>query len=168
MHFASINGPYGIQPASIQTRCVNKAAVALAVGDVVVTSFVHAGVVTDPSEAGSPDYVFNTVRLADGDETGNSGFIGVVSSLTAQGGGVDKVINVQFGGIINAAVSIVSGGTVLAGTPLGVTNTGGKFTNSGANTDATAVAAVLMQDATAATTVARVFVPLQYWTSSQI
>jgi len=163
MQFASNSGPYGIQPASMQTRCVNKSGTTLKVGDVVVTSFLHTSVVTDPSQSNDPAYVFNTVRLADGDEANNHGYLGVVTRLQAEGGGPDKVVNVQFGGIANAFVTIVSGGTVPAGTPLVPTDSGGKFTNSGNDSSASMIGAVLLEEATSATTAARVFIPLQYW-----
>lgn len=161
MIFTPMAGPLGAHPAPYITKCVARVAT-LAVGDVVVTSFLHSTPVLDPSLGYDPLYVFNCVAPADGNLTNNNGYIGVVTDLNGTSGAVGSIVTVQFGGIVTAKVTPST--TLVPGTILTPSDAGATFVDGGGATAATVGGAVLMQDTTGtATILARVFVPLQYW-----
>jgi hypothetical protein len=120
MLFSPNNGPIGLQPVGTKVACINRQGSALAVGDVVITSFGHTEVVypaadTVASYSATP---FASVVKADGNVNDQSGYIGVVTSLLANAGADDTAVEVQFGGVVAAKVTAttanVSIGTNLA------------------------------------------------------
>ena len=131
MIFAPNNGAVGLQPVGTKTRCVNRQGSALAVGDVVITSFGHTEAVYPPLDTvasleGSP---FSSVVKADGNVNDQCGYIGVVTSLLSNAGADDTYVEVQFGGIVKATVYATTANVVL-GTPLAPEDDAGMFGNA--------------------------------------
>jgi hypothetical protein len=130
---------------------VNKHSAALAVGDVVITSFGHTSAVypatTIAQQSLSP---FSCVKLADGnaaDTNGdgshaNGGFVGVVSELGSESGAVGSEVVVQFGGVCRAKVNPSTNNAVI-GSKLALSDTAGELTNAGGATTDTWCAVAL-------------------------
>jgi hypothetical protein len=154
MILAPNNGAVGIQPVGTKARCINRQGSALAIGDVVVTSFGHSEYVYPPLDTvasleGSP---FSSVVKADGNDAAlRTGFVGVVTSLLSNAGADDTYVEVQFGGICQAKVKGASATAVAAGNALAIGNDAGVFAIGDA-TDSTVCAAVALGTVTAATT----------------
>lgn len=143
MIFAPNNGAIGVQPAGTKTRCINKSGGALALGDVVVTSFAHSGVLYPPADtvASLELSPFSCVVKADGSPN-TPGFIGVVTSLLSNAGADGTAVEVQYGGIASAKVG-ATGAAIAIGSALTVHDTAGQFGNGGAST-ATVGAAIAL------------------------
>jgi hypothetical protein len=159
MTFAPIQNRLGVQPVGTTVTCVNKSGGTLAIGDLVITSFIHAGAVVNPEQAGNTSYVFNCVRKAVSTETGNTGYLGVVTGLMSGAGGNGREVEVQFGGICQAKVLVNA--TVGSGTLLGVSTTAGVLTNG---VTASGYSVTLMDNAAVAdgTAIKRVYIPQEY------
>ena len=159
MTFAPIQNRLGVQPVGTTVTCVNKSGTSVAIGDLVITSFIHAGAVVDPQQAANTGYVFNCIRKAVSTESGNTGYLGVVTGLMAGAGGNGREVEVQFGGICQAKVLVNA--TVTSGTLLGVSTTAGVLTNG---VTASAYSVTLMDNAAVAdgTAIKRVYIPQEY------
>lgn len=139
------NGALGIQPAGAVVRCINKDSTAVVVGNVVVTSFNHTGVIYPPAETPASFELspFSCIKLAEGDvdaTTGdagfkNAGYIGVVVSLSSQSnsGATGQAVQVQFGGIATALVKATTN-NVVVGSKLFLSDTAGRFGNEADST----------------------------------
>lgn len=134
MILAPNNGAVGIQPAGTKARLINKQGSALAIGDVVVTSFAHTNVIYPPADtvASLELSPFSCVVKADGSPN-TPGYIGVVTSLLSGAGADGTYVEVQFGGIAQAKVG-ASGAAIALGSALTVSDTAGQFGNGGAST----------------------------------
>lgn len=159
MTFAAIQNRLGVQPVGTTVTCVNKSGGTLAIGDLVITSFIHAGAVVNPEQAANTSYVFNCVRKAVSTETGNTGYLGVVTGLMSGAGGNGREVEVQFGGICQAKVLVND--TVGSGTLLGVSSTAGVLSNTVGTSE---YSVTLMDNAAFAdgTALKRVYIPTEY------
>lgn len=159
MTFAPIQNRLGVQPIGTTVTCVNKSGTSVAIGDLVITSFIHAGAVVDPQQAANTGYVFNCIRKAVSTETGNTGYLGVVTGLMAGAGGNGREVEVQFGGICSAKVLVNA--TVTSGTLLSVSTTAGVLSNVASTSD---YSVTLMDNAAVAdgTALKRVYIPQEY------
>lgn len=162
MTFAPIQNRLGVQPVGTTVTCVNKSGTSVAIGDLVITSFIHAGAVVDPQQAANTGYVFNCIRKAVSTETGNTGYLGVVTGLMAGAGGNGREVEVQFGGICSVKVLVTA--TVTPGTLLGVSSTAGVLTNSSSVMSPGGYSVTLMDNAAVAdgTALKRVYIPVEY------
>jgi hypothetical protein len=112
---------------------VNRAAAALAIGDVVVTSFAHTSAVYPATTVAQQSLTpFACVVLADGN-TSTPGYIGVVVDLGSEAGAIGTEVTVQFGGIVAAKVTATSAAVVM-GTVLSISDGAGAFGNAAAAT----------------------------------
>ena len=159
MTFAPIQNRLGVQPVGTTVTCVNKSGTSVAIGDLVITSFIHAGAVVNPEQAANTSYVFNCIRKAVSTETGNTGYLGVVTGLMAGAGANGREVEVQFGGICSAKVLVTA--TVTPGTLLGVSSTAGVLINAVGTSD---YSVTLMDNAAVAdgTALKRVYIPSEY------
>ena len=159
MTFSPIQNMLGVQPVGTNVTCVNKSGGTLVVGDLVITSFIHAGVVVNPEQAANTSYVFNCVRKASASESGNTGYLGVVTKLLTGVGGNGYNVEVQFGGICTARVLVDA--TVTPGTLLGISGTAGVLSNTVSNSK---YSVTLMDNAAVAdgTALKRVYIPSEY------
>ena len=159
MTFAPIQNRLGVQPVGTTVTCVNKSGTSVAIGDLVITSFIHAGAVVNPEQAANTGYVFNCIRKAVSTETGNTGYLGVVTGLMAGAGGNGREVEVQFGGI--CSVKVLVDATVTPGTLLGISSTAGVLSNSVSTSD---YSVTLMDNAAVAdgTSLKRVYIPTEY------
>lgn len=159
MTFAPVQNRLGVQPVGTAVTCVNKSGGTLAIGDLVITSFIHAGAVVNPEQAANTSYVFNCIRKASASESGNTGYLGVVTKLLTGAGGNGYNVEVQFGGICQAKVLVNA--TVSSGTLLGVSSTAGVLSNAVSTSD---YSVTLMDNAAVAdgTALKRVYIPTEY------
>lgn len=162
MILAPTNGPVGVQPHGHTARVINKAASALAVGDVVVTSFAHSNAVYPATTVAQQSLTpFACVVLADGN-TSTPGYIGVVTELGSESGAVDSEVVVQFGGVVAAKVTATTANVVM-GTVLSISDGAGAFGNPAAATS-TYPAAISLGSVTAGnTTTVNVLVGSGLW-----
>lgn len=153
MILAPTSGPIGIQPHGHVARMINRHSAALALGDVVISSFNHTSAVYPPTtvaeQALSP---FACVKLADGDAAatnGNgahaqAGYLGVVVDLGSESGAAGTEVLVQFGGICKASVNPDTNNAVL-GSKLFVSDTAGQLTNAGGSTAPDTTVAIALE-----------------------
>ncbi len=161
MILAPTSGPLGIQPHGHVARMVNRHSATLAVGDVVITSFAHSGVVFPATTVAQQSLTpFSNVILAEGDQTAQRGYIGVVADLGSEAGAVGTEVLVQFGGIARAKVTATA--TVSIGTSLGVHDSNGGFDTGGVATS-TVPAAISLEALASGTSVINVWLPNLYW-----
>ena len=133
MILAPTSGPVGIQPHGHISRMVNKHSAALAIGDVVVTSFAHTNAVFPATTVAQQSLTpFSCVIHADGNSS-TPGFIGVVIDLGSENGQIDSEVVVQFGGTVRAKVTATTANVVM-GTVLSIGDAGGVFGNPAAAT----------------------------------
>lgn len=160
MILAPNNGALGIQPAGTKARCINRDSTAVAVGNVVITSFGHASVIYPPAETVASFELspFSCVKLADGDlanggtvEDGGhaqAGYVGVVTALPSGSGAQGQVVEVQFGGIASAIVKATTNNVVI-GSKLYLSDTAGRFGNAADSTAPDTAAAIALGAVTA-------------------
>jgi hypothetical protein len=162
MILAPTFGPIGIQPHGATAKVINRHSSAVAVGDVVITSFAHtsAAYSTAPADDAalrlSP---FSCVKLAEGDagatsEAGDhaqAGYLGVVIGLGNQAGAAGSEIDVQFGGIAAANCAATTNNIVL-GSKLYLSDTAGRFANAAGSTAPDTTCAISLGAVTAAAT----------------
>jgi hypothetical protein len=126
MIFAPTAGPYGLQTHTTTARMINRNGSALAVGDVVQTSWEHTGASTFFTTTPSTDATLRTSPLAcvvkiDAVEQDNvvaPCFIGVVTDIGNYGGADGTEVSVSFGTILSVNVKAI-GGAVAYGAALG-------------------------------------------------
>lgn len=157
MILAPTSGSIGMQPHGSAVSVVNKHSAALAVGDVVITSFNHTGSVfpatTTAESILSP---FACVKLADGNAAASSGdgahaqagYLGVVIDLTATLGAVGTNVVVQFGGTVKAKVNPTTNNAVI-GSKLFLSDTAGEFGNEGGSSAPDTTVAIALETKTA-------------------
>ena len=161
MMFASNHGPIGILPAPINVKATVRGTT-VAVGDVVVTSAIHSSATFDPNANGDALYIFNNVRIIDGNEARNNGYVGVVTSLLGTDGSAGNAVAIQFGGIVTAKVT--ASAALDPGALLGAADAGAALTDTGGTMTSTVPCAILCETVSGSGTAQRrVFVPLQYW-----
>ena len=161
MMLAPTNGPLGIQPHGHVARMINRHSAALAVGDVVITSFAHSGVVFPATTVAQQSLTpFANVILAEGDQSAQRGYIGVVVDLGSESGAAGTEVMVQFGGIVRAKVTATA--TVSIGTNLGVHDSNGGF-DTGGVAASTVPAAISLGALASGTSVINVWLPNLYW-----
>jgi hypothetical protein len=159
MILAPNNGALGIQPAGTKVRVINRDSTAVAVGNVIVTSFDHTSVIYPPAETVASFELspFSCVKLADGDKGASSedgshaqaGYIGVVTALPSGSGAQGQVVEVQFGGIATALVRATTN-NVVVGSKLYLSDTAGRFGNAADSTSPDSTVAIALGAVTAA------------------
>lgn len=143
MNLAPTSPDIGIQPHGHTARVINReASTALALGDVVCTSFGH-GSVTYPATTIAEARLtpFAGVVRASGTGTGTKGYIGVVVDLGNSSGAAGTEVVVQFGGIVNAKVTATTA-AVAFGAVLGIDDTAGEGFGNAAGATSTFPAAI--------------------------
>lgn len=164
MILAPTFGPIGIQPHGATAKVINRHSSAVAVGDVVITSFAHtnAAFSTSPADDAalrlSP---FSCVKLADGDlanggtaEDGGhaqAGYLGVVIGLGGQSGAAGTEIDVQFGGVA-AATTVATTNNIVLGSKLYLSDTAGRLANAAGSTAPDTSVAISLGAVTAGST----------------
>ena len=159
MILAPTSPQIGVQPHSSVARMVNKSGGALAIGDVVITSFNHTSSVY-PATTTAEAYLspFACVKKAEGDANGSSdngahancGILGVVVELGSYSGADNTEVVVQISGVCKASVNPASNNAVI-GTKLFVSDTAGQFTNAGGSSSPDTLAAIALESKTAST-----------------
>lgn len=156
-------GTIGIQPVGAVVRCINKDSTALVVGNVVITSFNHTGVIYPPAETPTSFELspFSCVKLAEGDVNAtsgdgshkNAGYLGVVVGLSSQSnsGVTGQAVQVQFGGVATALVAAVTTNVVI-GSKLFLSDTAGRLGNEADSTAPDTSVALSLGAVTAAAT----------------
>jgi hypothetical protein len=162
MLFAPTAGPVGIQPHGHTARMVNKTAAALALGDVVVTSFTHTNAVYPPTTVAQQNLSpFACVIKADGNSA-TPGYIGVVTELGSENGAAGSEVLVQFGGVASAFVTATTA-AVAFGDAVGISDGAGAFGNAAAATSTYPAAIALGTVAIGATTKINVLMAHDIW-----
>lgn len=166
MILAPTSGPIGIQPHGTTAKVINRHSSAVAVGDVVITSFDHTSAAyssAPATEAALRLSPFSCVKLADGNDDAasgdgthsNAGFIGVVIGLGGQAGAAGTEIDVQFGGIVNANVKATTNNVVL-GSKLFLSDTAGRLGNEADSANPDTTVALSLGSVTAGATVGNI------------
>ena len=134
MILAPTFGPIGIQSAGAVASMINKHSAAVAIGDVVITSFSHTSAVYPPASSDPQSITnlrlspFSCIKLAEGDvNTSNCGYIGSVVGLGSASGAVGTEVLVQFGGVVKAKVFCNTADTIDIGNRLFLSDTAGRF-----------------------------------------
>jgi hypothetical protein len=109
-------------------RMVNKSADTLLVGDVVVMSTAHTGVVYPPATRTQAALSPLACVVKAGSSPFTPGFIGTVARLGPLDGRTEDTVDVVFGGLAKAKVAAVTTDVVL-GTQLSLSSTTGQLTN---------------------------------------
>lgn len=164
MIIAPTLGPVGLQPAGVTTKMINRHGSAVAIGDLVISSFAHTNVAfsTAPADDAalrlSP---LSCVKLADGDASvatagagdhSQAGYLGVVVGLGNQNGATGTEIDVQFGGVVQATVIADSSTAVTIGSKLYASDTAGRLSQAGGSTAPDLTVAISLGALTANTT----------------
>jgi hypothetical protein len=141
---------------------VNKTSAALALGDVVVTSFAHTNAVYPPTTVAQQSLSpFACVIKPDGNSA-TAGYIGVVVELGSESGAAGSEVLVQFGGIASAFVTATSN-AINMGDALGVSDAGGAFGNAAAATSTFPAAISLSAVSSGTTTKVNVLMADNIW-----
>lgn len=162
MILAPTSGPIGIQPHCGVSKVINRHSAAVAIGDVVITSFNHTSAAftfTPVDDAALRLSPFSCVKLAKGDAAatnGNgghaqAGFIGAVVGLGSQAGAAGTEIDVQFGGAVNALVAAATHNVVI-GSKLFLSDTAGRLGNEADSTNPDTTVALALGSVTAGST----------------
>lgn len=109
-------------------RMVNRDAATLVVGDVVVMSTAHTGVVYPPTTRTQEPFSPLASVVKAGSAPFTPGFIGTVARLGPMDGRTNDTVDVVFGGLATAKVAAV-GTNVVLGTQLSLSSTTGQLTN---------------------------------------
>ena len=109
-------------------RMVNRDAATLVVGDVVVMSTAHTGVVYPPTTRTQEPFSPLASIVKAGSAPFTPGFIGTVARLGPLDGRTNDTVDVVFGGLANAKVAAVTT-DVAIGTQLSLSSTTGQLTN---------------------------------------
>lgn len=143
----------GVQPHASVARMVNKSGGALAIGDVVITSFNHTSSVY-PATTTAEAYLspFACVKKADGNASAasgngahaNCGILGVVVDLGSYSGADNTEVVVQIGGVCKASVNPSTNNAVI-GSKLFVSDSAGEFTNEAGSSDPDTLAAIALE-----------------------
>jgi hypothetical protein len=151
MLLAPTSGDVGVQPHGHVARVINRSGGALAIGDLIVTSFAHASVVYPATTTAETRLTpFSSVVKADGSPVTN-GYLGAVVDLGSANGANGTEVVVQFGGIVKAKA--VATTAISIGSALGVSNTAGQLEcDSATGFTSTYPAAVALEAKTIGTT----------------
>ena len=109
-------------------RMVNRDSATLVVGDVVVMSTAHTGVVYPPTTRTHEPFSPLASVVKAGSAPFTPGFIGTVARLGPMDGRTNDTVDVVFGGLATAKVAAV-GTNVVLGTQLSLSSTTGQLTN---------------------------------------
>ena len=143
MLLAPTSGDIGIQPHGHTARVINReSSTALAIGDVVCTSFGHTSATYPATTIAETRLTpFAGVVRASGTGTGTKGYIGVVVDLGNSAGAAGTEVVVQFGGIVNAKVT-ANTAAIDFGAVLGIDDTAGEGFGNAAGATSTYPAAI--------------------------
>lgn len=165
MLLAPTSGDIGVQPHGHVARVINRSGGALAIGDLVVTSFAHASVVYPATTTAETRLTpFSSVKLADGSPVTN-GYLGAVVDLGSANGANGTEVVVQFGGIVKAKATATA--AISIGTALGVSDTAGGLDTGGAATS-TYPAAVALEAKASGTAVINVLLTHDIWFGADV
>lgn len=171
MLLAPTSGDIGVQPHGHTARVINRSGGALVVGDVVVTSFAHSGVVYPATTTAETRLTpFSNVVKADGNASPiTKGYLGAVVDLGSANGANNTEVVVQFGGIVNAKVTATTA-AIAFGENLGVSDGAGAFGNAAATTSSypAAVSLNTTNISIGATTIVPVLVVHDIWFGADI
>jgi len=165
MLLAPTSGDIGVQPHGQTARVINRSGGALAIGDLVVTSFAHASVVYPATTTAETRLTpFSSVVLADGSPVAK-GYLGAVVDLGSANGANGTEVVVQFGGIVKAKATATA--AISIGTSLGVSDTAGGLDTGGAATS-TYPAAVALEAKASGTAVINVLLTHDIWFGADV
>jgi hypothetical protein len=166
MLLAPTSGDIGVQPHGQTARVINRSGGALVVGDLVVTSFAHSGVVYPATTIAQARLTpFANVVKADGDSS-TPGYLGAVVDVGSSSGANNTEVVVQFGGA--AKVKTTATGPVVIGSILGIANaSGGLIDSTGASTSSYP-AGIALQALASGTAVIDVLLPHDIWMYADI
>jgi len=147
MIFAPTAGPYGLQTHTHTARMINRNGSALAVGDVVQTSWEHTGAstyftttpTTDADLRKNPLACVVKIDAVAQDDVVAACFVGVVTDIGNYGGADGTEVQVSFGQILSVNVkaltaAIVFGSALVAGDSTISPSTVGLLTNADGST----------------------------------
>lgn len=166
MLLAPTSGDVGIQPHGHVARVINRSGGAVAIGDLVVTSFDHGSVVYPATTTAETRLTpFSSVKLADGSPV-TKGYLGAVVDLGSANGANGTEVVVQFGGIVKCKAT--STAAISIGSTLGVSDNAGGL-DTAAGTTSTYPAAVALEALGATSTaVINVLLVHDIWFGSDI
>lgn len=165
MLLAPTSGDVGVQPHGHTARVINRSGVALAIGDLVVTSFAHANVVYPATTTAETRLTpFSSVVKADGNPI-TKGYLGAVVDLGSTSGANGTEVVVQFGGIVKCKATATA--AISIGTNLGVSDTAGELDTGGAATS-TYPAALALEAKTNGTGVINVLLSHGIWFGADV
>lgn len=165
MLLAPTSGDVGIQPHGHVARVINRSGGAVAIGDLVVTSFAHGSVVYPATTTAETRLTpFSSVTLADGSPV-TKGYLGAVVDLGSANGANGTEVVVQFGGIVKAKATATA--AISIGTALGVSDTAGGLDTGGAATS-TYPAAVALEAKASGTGVINVLLTHDIWFGADV
>lgn len=165
MLLAPTSGDVGVQPHGQVARVINRSGGALAIGDLVVTSFAHASVVYPATTTAETRLTpFSSVVLADGSPV-TKGYLGAVVDLGSANGANGTEVVVQFGGIVKAKAEATA--AISIGTALGVSDTAGRLDTGGAATS-TYPAAVALEAKASGVGVINVLLTHDIWFGADV
>lgn len=167
MLLAPTSGDIGVQPHGHTARVINRSGGALAIGDLVVTSFAHASVVYPATTTAETRLTpFSSVVKADGNASPvTKGYLGAVVDLGSVSGANGTEVVVQFGGIVKCKATATA--AISIGTNLGVSDTAGELDTGGAATS-TYPAAVALEAKASGTGVINVLLTHDIWFGADI
>jgi hypothetical protein len=165
MLFAPTNSDIGVQTHAQVARVINRSGGALAIGDLVVTSYGHSGVVYPATTIAETRLTpFANVVKADGSPV-TAGYLGAVVDLGSSSGANNTEVVVQFGGVCKVKTTATA--AVSIGSALGCSDTAGELT-TGASTTSTYPAAVALQALASGTSVINVLLVHDMWFGADI
>ena len=169
MLLAPTSGDVGVQPHGHTARVINRSGGALAIGDLVVTSFAHSGVVYPATTTAETRLTpFSNVVKADGNASPiPTGYLGAVVDLGSASGANNTEVVVQFGGIVKCKATATS--AISIGSSLGISNTAGELQCDSASAFAsTYPAAVALEAKASGTAVINVLLVHDIWFGADV
>ena len=165
MLLAPTSGDIGVQPHGHTARVINRSGGALAIGDLVVTSFAHASVVYPATTTAETRLTpFSSVVKADGSPV-TKGYLGAVVDVGSAGGANGTEVVVQFGGIVKCKATATA--AIIIGTGLGVSDTAGEL-DTGGSAASTYPAAVALEAKSSGTGVINVLLAHDIWFGADV
>lgn len=165
MLFAPTNSDIGVQTHAQVARVINRSGGALAIGDLVVTSYAHSGVVYPATTIAETRLTpFANVVKADGSPV-TAGYLGAVVDLGSSSGANNTEVVVQFGGVCKVKTKATA--AVSIGSVLGCSDDAGELTTA-ASTASSYPAAVALQALASGTSVINVLLVHDMWFGADI
>jgi hypothetical protein len=167
MLLAPTSGDIGVQPHGQTARVINRSGGALAIGDLVVTSFAHGSVVYPATTTAETRLTpFSSVVKADGSPV-TVGYLGAVVDLGSASGADGTEVVVQFGGIVKAKALATT--AISIGSSLGISNTAGQLEcDSATGFASTYPAAVALEAKSSGTGVINVLLVHDIWFGADV